>query len=253
MTRPNTVDITILLDRSGSMSATRNDTIGGFNEFIEEQRKVPGQAVLTLIQFDDQYDVNYVAVPLDHVANLTTKTYEPRGNTALLDAMARAIRDTGERLSKMPEQERPAKVIMLIMTDGMENTSKDFSPRNGGHQKIKDMVTHQKNVYSWEFVFIGANIDSFGVSEQLNFSSGSTINYTSSPIGTRNAFKSLSRGVGAVRICAGNGGATTNNFFEEERTRGGMIVISDTKPDTDNIQLTIDKYKSITTGTINSK
>src|SRR6185437_887189 len=120
MPNPNFTDITIVLDRSGSMEVIADDTVGGFNQFLKEQKKVPGKALLTLVQFDHEYQFVHQAVPIGSVPLLTRKTYVPRGSTALLDAIGRAINETGQRLAALPEPERPGNVIVMILTDGLE-------------------------------------------------------------------------------------------------------------------------------------
>ena len=120
-------DITIILDRSGSMESVKDDTIGGFNSFLAEQQKVAGEAVLSLVQFDDQYEVVYQDKDIRAADRLTEATFQPRGMTALLDAVGRTINAVGQRLASLPETERPDKVVLVIMTDGFENSSHEFS------------------------------------------------------------------------------------------------------------------------------
>lgn len=146
--------IMMLIDRSGSMSRLRDDTIGGFNTFIAEQRKVPGKAVLTLAQFDDQFQIDYEAKDILVVPDLTPETFVPRGGTALRDALARLMISSGAKLSAMPEDERPENVICVVITDGRENASKE-TPAN----ILKEMIDLQTNKYNWKFLFLGANMD----------------------------------------------------------------------------------------------
>lgn len=103
----NKTDITIILDRSGSMGSVKDDTIGGFNNFLEEQRRVEGEASLSLVQFDDQYEVVYMDKDINSADKLTEATFQPRGMTALFDAVGRTINSTGQRLAGLSEQERP--------------------------------------------------------------------------------------------------------------------------------------------------
>ena len=135
--------IMMLIDRSGSMSRLRDDTIGGFNTFIAEQRKVPGKAVLTLAQFDDQFQIDYEAKDILVVPDLTPETFVPRGGTALRDALARLMISSGAKLSAMPEDERPENVICVVITDGRENASKE-TPAN----ILKEMIDLQTNKYN---------------------------------------------------------------------------------------------------------
>lgn len=170
-------EIVVVLDRSGSMQSIRNDMIGGFNAFIEEQRKLPGDCNVTLTQFDDQYEVVYQGKPLKDVPSLELA---PRGGTALLDAVGRTISQVGTRLESTPEDQRPERVLFVILTDGHENASRELSKA-----KIKEMVEHQRSKYSWEFVYIGANQDSFGEAQSIG-------------IGIAQNFVADSKGVGVM-------------------------------------------------------
>lgn len=197
--KKDSADITIVLDRSGSMESVRNSTIEGFNTFIEEQRKVPGEGFVSLVQFDNEYTPLYAAVALEVVPKLTRETFVPRALTALLDAIGRTIISTGLRLSAMPESARPDKVLFVIMTDGGENASKEFT-----REKVFEMITHQRQVYSWDFVFIGANQDAIGVAASVGIPRGSAIKYAANDAGTQCAFDSInsyatqSRSVGSA-------------------------------------------------------
>lgn len=238
MTKPHFTHIVALLDKSGSMGKVRNDTIGGFNTFVEEQKKVPGEATLTLVQFSDKCETTFSDVPLAHVAPLNTDTYKIGGSTALNDALAKTVNDVGIKLAAKPENERPSKVVVLVMTDGEENKSILFHGAEG-LRKLNGMVTHQKEAYSWEFVFVGANIDSFSTANHYGIGAGQTINYTSDSFGQQNVFKSLSRGMAAQRTAAFVGAAAPLNFFENERSRD---IVSNASLDTLDINATINKY-----------
>ncbi len=144
-------DINIVLDRSGSMNKISSDVKGGFDQFIGEQREQPGNANVTLAQFDDKYEVVYSGKDIRDVPALV---HTPRGMTALYDAIGRTINTAGERLARIPERSRPGNVIFVIITDGFENRSREFS-----QAQIKSMIEHQRSKYAWEFVFIGANQD----------------------------------------------------------------------------------------------
>lgn len=234
--------IVAILDKSGSMKVVQDDTIGGFNTFLDEQKKVPGEAILTLVQFSDKCETLYTDVPLNHVAPLTRETYIPSGWTALNDSLARTMNEVGVKLASKREEERPEKVVVLIMTDGAENSSKEFGGF-GGRVKVGEMVKHQKEKYSWEFCFIGANIDSFTTAGHYGIDIGSTINYVNNSTGSQNAFKSASRGMAATRTAQQYGGKV-NSFFENERN---MEQITDSVLDTSDIGETIGKYTA--TGT----
>ena len=141
MTNADLMHLYFLLDRSGSMQSIREDTIGGFDAFIAEQRTQPGDCRVTLAQFDDRYDVVYVDLPVAEVPGLQL---QPRGTTALLDAIGRLVTDAGERLAALPEADRPGTVIVGIMTDGHENSSKEWS-----HAAVKSLIQQQTQTYGF--------------------------------------------------------------------------------------------------------
>lgn len=150
-------EIVIVLDESGSMSSCKSDTIGGFNEFLSTQKKIKGEANVTLVKFSDYYKVVNDGTALEHVSPLNESNYTPSYSTALLDAVGRTINSVGNRLESLSEDQRPEKVIFAVITDGYENASKEFK-----REKIFEMVTHQKTKYNWEFLFLGADIDAWG-------------------------------------------------------------------------------------------
>ncbi len=182
--RKNHCEIVCIIDRSGSMASIKQDAIGGFNTFIEGQKAVAGTANVTLVLFDDQYEVVYENVELSKVESLTEKTFVPRGMTALLDAIGKTINSVGERLSKTDEKDRPEKVMFCILTDGAENASTEFRKNI-----IKDMITHQREKYSWEFVFLAANQDAFTSADNIGISKNYTSNFVADGLGTRGAFR----------------------------------------------------------------
>lgn len=195
-------DITIILDRSGSMQSIKADTIGGFNNFLAEQKKLPGRANLTLIKFDHEYDVAYAGVSIAGAMPLTDSTFEPRGSTALLDAIGRTIDDAGARLRALPEKDRPGKVIMVIITDGMENSSRKFSRTH-----VSEKIAHQRAQYNWEFLFLGANMDAVQVAKDYSISPDFAMTYAANQVGTASAYFSAGTSLRSFR--AGNSAAFT--------------------------------------------
>ena len=169
MTRSDLTHLYFLLDRSGSMQSIKTDTEGGFAAFIEEQRRAPGACRVTLAQFDNEYDVVYADRPLADVPPLDL---QPRGSTALLDAMGRTISDAGTGLAALPESERPGTVIVAIMTDGMENASHEWT-----HPAIKALVTQQSGQWGWQFMYMGADQDAIEVGAQLGVAREHSVTY----------------------------------------------------------------------------
>lgn len=188
-------DITIVLDRSGSMASVTDDTIGGFNTFLEDQKKQKGTtASITLYQFDHEFETLINAADVKSANKLTKGTYIPRGSTALLDAVGRAINETGKRLSDTPEKERAGKVIFVIITDGYENASKEFKK-----PQIKEMIQHQTEKYNWQFLYLGADQDSFAEAASYGISADATMNFAKSGGRTRILYRSMSNLVGDLR------------------------------------------------------
>ncbi|MCD8511685.1 MAG: VWA domain-containing protein [Bacillus sp. (in: Bacteria)] len=146
------------------MAGLEQDTIGGFNGFIEQQCELEGETRLTTVLFDDQYELLWDGVNATEV-KLTKKEYYVRGCTALLDSIGKTIIDVGLRLSKVKEEERPGNVIFVITTDGMENASREFT-----YEKVKELIKHQQEKYNWEFIFMGANIDVAKEADDLGIS-----------------------------------------------------------------------------------
>lgn len=206
--RSDYTDISIVLDRSGSMVSVWEDTIGGFNAFIQRQQNLPGKCRVSLCQFDNEYECLYVARPIHDAPLLTRRTYEPRGSTALLQAMCLTIDATGARLAAMPEAARPARVLFVTITDGQENAS----PREYTYARLCDLVTRQRNEYKWDFVYLGANQDAFKTGARMGFDRGSTMTYTANDIGTASAFDSVSKYAANVR-----GGARNVAFDDEDK------------------------------------
>lgn len=206
--KENYTDINIVLDRSGSMEQVKSDTIGGFNSFLNEQKAVEGEATITLVQFDDVYEEVYKAAPLSEAKPLDNETFVPRGWTALLDAIGRTIIETGKRLATMKEADRPENVIFVILTDGLENASREFD-----RQRISEMISHQRDVYKWEFVFLGANQDAIATAGDMGITQANALTYAANPAGTQAAFGSVAKNVAAYRMKV----AASPAFSEEDR------------------------------------
>jgi hypothetical protein len=211
MTKENFTSINVIIDQSGSMSGLTNDTIGGFNQFLSDQNQEPGEAVFTLCLFNTSYQLPYNFVKLADVPSLTDKVYRPSGGTALLDAVGTTIDQVGSKLDAMPEEERPSKVIFLIITDGDENSSREYSKA-----KIKSMVSHQRDTYNWEFVFMGANIDAISEGSSLGIAAHNSVNYSASAAGTHDLYKGISSNMRSYRSSKGPGSV---DFFNQNNTQ----------------------------------
>jgi hypothetical protein len=209
MTRPNFTSINIILDRSGSMKKLASDTIGGFNQFLSDQKKVEGEAIFTLATFANDYTLVHDNTPLKHVADLTIETYQPAGYTALLDAIGRTINATGAKLATMAEEERPSQVLFVIMTDGEENSSEEFT-----RDAIFSMISHQKEKYNWLFTFIGASQEAIKGAQSYGIGASNAVLYDShSAVGAMKSFASISANTTSYRRSKiADGGF---NFFDQ--------------------------------------
>ena len=187
--RTDLTDITLVIDRSGSMEEIRSDAEGGINAFIRGQAQQPGEALLTLVQFDDEHEFVHRGIPIKQAPAFTLV---PRGNTALLDAVGRAINETGERLARMPEADRPGLVILVILTDGEENSSREFSKA-----RVKEMIQRQQTTYNWHFTFLGADQDAFAEAGGMGIAASGAATFAKKKIDA--AFIGTIRKVGRMR------------------------------------------------------
>jgi len=192
--RKGLTEMIFIMDRSGSMAGLENDTIGGFNSLIEKQREEEGEALVSVVLFDDQQDVIYDRVDIRKVEPMTRKQYFVRGCTALLDAVGGAIHHIGNVHKYAREEDVPEKTIVVITTDGMENASRRYS-----YQKVKEMIRHEEGKYHWEFMFLGANIDAAEEAERFGIPRGRAVQYENDGDGVRTNFRSISKAMSRVR------------------------------------------------------
>lgn len=190
----NLTEIIFLLDRSGSMAGLEGDTVGGFNAFVKKQTELEGETILTTVLFDDQYEVLWNGIDARE-AKLTEDEYYVRGMTALLDAVGKTILDVGYRLARTSEERRPGKVIFVITTDGMENASSEFT-----YGKVKELIRHQQEKYSWEFIFMGANIDVAKEADSLGIHIENSFNFEASVKGIENMYEMVSESIMEKRM-----------------------------------------------------
>jgi hypothetical protein len=208
VTDSNKTLIAALLDRSGSMSSCVDATVEGFDELINGQKAEPGDAVVTLAQFDTEYNVVYQNTPIGEVPSLVLI---PRGGTALLDGIGKLITDVGAELAALSEDERPGTVIVMIMTDGGENSSHEWKL-----PAVKALIEKQTGVYGWKFMFLGANIDAVGVAGSMGIGASSAIQYDSfNPGATRGVYASASAAMTSTR----SGLVPEAVFSDEDRAK----------------------------------
>ncbi len=216
MTNPHLTHLYFLLDRSGSMNSIVEDTVGGFDAFIAEQRRfteeAPGECRVTLAQFDDAYEEVYADRPIADVPSLVL---QPRGTTALLDSVARIVLDAGNRLAALPEDQRPGTVIVGIMTDGLENASREWS-----HPQVKQLIETQTRDYQWQFLYLGADQDAVEVGMSIGVSAGHSVTYGRGKV--KQAMAATAANVSSYRQARAGGmpapaAAALSEFTEEQR------------------------------------
>ena len=189
-------EIVFILDRSGSMGGLEKDTIGGYNSMIAKQKTEEGEALISTILFDNETEVLHDRVPLSKIEPITEKEYFVRGSTALLDAIGGAIHHIGNVHKYAREEDVPEKTLFIITTDGMENSSREYS-----YDKVKKMVERQKEKYHWEFIFLGANIDAVSVANQFGVDKSRAVRYECDGAGTALNYKVMSKMVSCARAC----------------------------------------------------
>jgi hypothetical protein len=190
----NLTEIAFILDSSGSMQSIKSGTMEGYNSFIfqqkEENGKYPVRFSLTL--FNSGIEEILSSVPVSKVTDLDDSNYRPSGNTALLDAIGTTIDNLGKRLAATPENERPGKVIVAIMTDGEENSSKQFN-----WDQISGMIKHQTDVYKWDFLFLGANQDAIATASKINIDQDSSVTYFQNARSSKTVLRAMTCSVSA--------------------------------------------------------
>lgn len=195
--KKNLTELVFILDRSGSMQGLEKDTIGGFNSMLQKQAKVPGDAFVSTILFDDRAEVLHDRVKIQQVRPITEKEYYVRGCTALLDAIGGAIHHIGNIHKYSRSEDVPEHTLFVITTDGMENASRRYSV-----QKVKNMIQRQKEKYGWEFLFLGANIDAVETAGHLGIAPDRAVNYHCDSAGTQLNYQVVGEAVSAVRCSA---------------------------------------------------
>lgn len=181
-------DITIILDRSGSMDYIKEATIKGFNSFLNEQQMGNNDDKISLVQFDHEYQVVYESININEVKPLNENTFIPRGSTALLDAIGNTVKNTKNRINHLNKSDKPKNVLIVIITDGEENSSNKYT-----RERIFKKISNREKRDDWKFVFIGSNQDAISVGENIGISRDRSLTFKNDNEGTEHAFKSMSR------------------------------------------------------------
>ena len=175
----NLTEIVFILDRSGSMAGLEDDTIGGFNAFVEKQKKAAGEALLSAVLFSNDSEVIYDRVDVRKIEPMTDAQYRVGGCTALLDAIGGAVHHIKNVHKYAREEDRPAKTVFVITTDGMENASRAYS-----YDDVQAMVRHEQEKYGWEFLFLGANMDAIAAAKSFGIREDRAVRYKRDSAGT---------------------------------------------------------------------
>lgn len=189
-------EMLFILDRSGSMCGLETETIGGYNGLIEKQRHVEGNAIVNTVLFDGEMNVIHNRVPLEKVKPLTEKEYYARGCTALLDAVAKSVKHIRKVQKGLPEDEKPEHTIVVITTDGEENSSREYTL-----DKVKRLVKRMQEKHNWEFMFLGANIDAISAAGRIGISADRAVRYKSDRRGTALNYKVVGEAMACMRAC----------------------------------------------------
>ena len=187
-------ELVFILDKSGSMAGLESDTIGGFNAMLKKQKALDGQCRITTVLFDNHYQLLHDRIDIQAVSPMTEKEYQVGGCTALLDAIGRTIQKLVHVQRSTAEEFRAENVMFVIITDGAENASREYSAA-----KVKEMIKHQREKYSWEFVFLGANIDAVETAGRFGIAEDRAVDYVPDGEGTALNFRMMSEAVATFR------------------------------------------------------
>lgn len=211
--KKNLTELVFILDRSGSMSGLESDTIGGFNSFIEKQKEVDGECLVSTVLFNQVSKVIYDRVSLKEIRKMTGDDYLPSGTTALIDAMGDAIHHIRNVHKYIREEDVPEKTVFVIITDGLENASTRYSSDD-----VKKMVSQQKEK-GWEFLFLGANIDAVETAKHYGIEEDRAVRFHSDAKGHRKNYEVLSDAIRECRVSGGIAAEWSAGITEDYKSR----------------------------------
>ena len=187
-------ELVFILDKSGSMAGLEKDTIGGFNSMLTKQKAEAGQCRVTTALFDNRYMLLHDRIDIRAVSPITEKEYSVGGSTALLDAIGRSIKKIADVQRSTADEYRAEKVIFIIITDGEENSSREFSA-----DAVRKLISTEKEQYGWEFLFLGANIDAVETAGRFGISADRAAEYVPDKRGTALNYAVMSEAVSEFR------------------------------------------------------
>lgn len=214
--KKNLTELVFILDKSGSMSGLKKDTIGGYNAMLEQQRKVDGECVITTVLFDNRYELLHDRIDIRAIQSISEKEYFVGGSTALLDAIGKTIHKIGTAQKNTAEDYRAERVMFVIITDGEENASRHYSS-----VQVKEMIQRQKERYGWEFIFLGANIDAVETAGRFGIGADRAVDYVPDGEGTELNFHMMSETAAAFRECGAVPTACLDEIRKDMKKRGG--------------------------------
>ncbi len=207
--RKGLTELVMILDRSGSMGGLEQDTIGGFNSMIEKQKKEAGEALVSVVLFDHVNDVIYDRTDIRKIEPMTDKQYYVRGTTALLDAVGGAIHHIGLVHKYARDEDRPEKTLFIITTDGLENSSRQYS-----YEDVRKMIEQQKEKYGWEFLFMGANMDAVAEAARFGIHRSRAVTFENDSLGQALNYRAISDAVSIAR-CAPSAAAMKDTLDQD--------------------------------------
>lgn len=214
--KKNFTELIFILDKSGSMSGLENDTIGGFNSMLENQKAVDGECRITTVLFDNSHTLLHDRIDIHAVSPMTNTEYFVGGSTALLDAIGLTINNLVSVQRNTAEDYRADKVMFVIITDGEENSSREYSA-----DKVHSMIEHEKEKYGWEFIFLGANIDAVQTAQRFGIDADRAVDYIPDAKGTQLNFEAMAETVACYRMTGAVPAEPMEEIRKDMKKRGG--------------------------------
>lgn len=190
----NLTELVFILDKSGSMQGLEKDTIGGFNSMLKKQQKIKGDCNITTVLFNDKYELLHDRLNIKSIDIMTNEEYKVGGMTALLDAVGMTIDKIVNVQKRTADEYKAKKVMFVIITDGEENSSKEYSP-----SKVKNQIEYQTQKFNWEFVFLGANIDAVETANKIGIKENRATNFHADEEGVALNFEVMNEAILCLR------------------------------------------------------